>query len=120
MRAVGWTLQELRFFALYLSRINARDPETRKFRIPLWDFVQGMDIQRPDIRNIRPVRDSLLRKLVIIPRYNEKGKLVGERAFQLFKKCDIEKDKFDEWYIEFDAHDDALPLMFEFKKEYVT
>jgi plasmid replication initiation protein len=44
----------------------------------------------------------------------------GEEAFQLFKKCKIEKEDNGEWYIEFDAHDDALPLMFEFKKEYVT
>jgi hypothetical protein len=120
MRAAGWTLQELKFFDLYLSKINARDPESRKFRMPLWDFIHGMDIQRPDIRNIRPIRDSLLQKIVVIPRYNEKRQLVGESAFQLFKECEIEKDEYDEWYIEFDAHDRALPLMFEFKEKYVT
>jgi hypothetical protein len=114
MRAVGWSLQELRFFALYLSKINARDPESRYFRMPLYEFVQEMDICRYDVRNIRPVRDSLLQKIVVIPTPK------GEEAFQLFKKCKIEKEDDGEWHIEFDAHDDALPLMFEFKEHYVT
>jgi len=40
--------------------------------------------------------------------------------FQLFKKCRIDKDDKSEWYVEIDAHDEALPLMFEFKERYFT
>ena len=47
---------------------------------------------------------------------NENG--AGYTAFQLFKRAKVEKDEFEEWYVEFDAHDDALPLMFEFKNKY--
>ncbi|MDR2590026.1 MAG: replication initiation protein [Oscillospiraceae bacterium] len=119
MRAVGWSLQELKFFDLYLSKINSRDLSSRKFKMLLRDFIINMDIIRPDIRNIRPVRDSLLQKIVIIPIKNEEGDIIGESTFQLFKECDI-KIENDEWCIEFDAHDKALPLMFEFKEKYVT
>jgi hypothetical protein len=113
MCAIDWSLQELKFFAIYLSKINARDIRTRHIKLPLREFAAVMNINRYDIRNIRPIRDSLLQKIVVVSIEN------GESAFQLFKRCDIKKEG-GEWYIEFDAHDDALPLMWEFKNNYVT
>lgn len=53
--------------------------------------------------------------MVSVP--NEKG---GYTSFQLFKECTVSQDDFGEWYIEIDAHDKALPLMFDFKKNYFT
>ena len=59
--------------------------------------------------------DSLLCKVVGVPL--ESG---GYERFQLFKKCRVDKDDKDTWYIEINAHDEALPLMFEFKERYFT
>ena len=42
----------------------------------------------------------------------------GYTAFQLFKECEIDKDSSGEWYVSIDAHDKALPLMFDFKDRY--
>ena len=43
----------------------------------------------------------------------------GYDKFQLFKRCRVAKDEENnEWYVEIDAHDQALPLMFEFKDKY--
>jgi plasmid replication initiation protein len=56
----------------------------------------------------------IMQQIVEIP--NEKGS--GYTAFQLFKRAKIEKNEQNEWYVEFDAHDDALPLMFDFKNRY--
>jgi hypothetical protein len=44
----------------------------------------------------------------------------GYIGFQLFKECKVSNDGNDDWYVEIDAHDKALPLMFEFKNKYFT
>jgi hypothetical protein len=56
----------------------------------------------------------ILQQVVEVP--NEQG--TGYSVFQLFKRAKVEKNENDEWYVEFDAHDDALPLMFDFKNKY--
>jgi len=47
----------------------------------------------------------------------EKG---GYIAFQLFKIGEVDQDEDGVWYVEIDAHDKALPLMFDFKNQYFT
>lgn len=117
IRCNNMHLQELRFFTIYLSRINARDPEnTRLVRFTLSDFVTIMDLENVNISKLKATTNSLLCKVVNVP--TESG---GYRSFQLFKECTLEKDEnTDEWYIEIDAHDRALPLMFDFKRDYFT
>ena len=117
LRSNNMTLQELRLFSIYLSKINARDTSTRVVRFPLSDFQRIMEIGNDmNIVHFKATVRHILQQVVEVP--NEKGS--GYSAFQLFKKAKVEKDKDDTWYVEFDAHDDALPLMFEFKKEYFT
>ena len=115
VRQNNMTLQEIRFFSIYLSKINARDLSTRVVKFPLEDFQKIMEFGRLNIRQLENTTDSLLQKIVKVR--SEDG---GYTAFQLFKRCKVFKDKTEQWYIEIDAHDDALPLMFEFKKEYFT
>ena len=117
IRCNNMHLQELRFFTIYLSRINARNPEqTRLVRFPLSDFIAIMELKNVNIVELKQATRSLLSKVVDIP--TESG---GYEAFQLFKKCIVDKDKdTDQWFITIDAHDDALPLMFDFKRDYFT
>lgn len=115
VRKNNMSLQELRFFSIYLSKINARDPNTRKVTFPLTDFQKIMELGRMNIRHMQAVTNSLLGKVVNIKLENG-----GYEAFQLFKRCKVYRDEFDQWFIDIDAHDDALPLMFQFKKEYFT
>ena len=115
LRSNNMTLQELRFFSIYLSKINARDTSTRVVRFPLSDFQRIMEFGRLNIGQLKASTDSLLCKIVHLP--DEKG---GFRSFQLFKECCISQDDSGEWYMEIDAHDRALPLMFEFKDRYFT
>ena len=116
MRAnsTSMTLQEQRFFLIYLSKINSRDISTRIVRFPMDEFKAIMDLGRLNISSLEKATDRLLQKIVKVP-YNE-----GWEKFQLFKKCRLDKDDIGDWYIEIDAHDDALPLMFEFKDKYFT
>lgn len=114
LRAENMTLQELRFLSIYLSKIDTRDLSTRNVRFPLYDFQNIMGFGRLNKERLKTSTDSLLQKIVHVP--DENGR--GMRAFQLFKECHIFKDDNDEWFVEIDAHDRALPLMFEFKSKF--
>lgn len=115
IRQNNMTLQQLRFFSIYLSKINARDVSTRVVRFPLSDFQKIMGIGRMNIQHFKAAVDSLLRNIIHIP--NSSG---GIDAFTLFKKCSLFKDDYDNWFVEINASDDALPLMFDFKSRYFT
>ena len=115
VRSNNMTLQELRFFSIYLSKINPWDKSTRVVRFPLDDFRRIMGLSAGEnIAHFRYTIRHILQQVVEVP--NEKG--TGYTAFQLFKRAKVEKNTNDEWYVEFDAHDEALPLMFDFKDRY--
>lgn len=115
LRSNNMTLQELRFFSIYLSKINPYDISTRVVRFSLDDFrrIMGLGVDM-NITHFRYTVRHILQQIVEVP--NENGS--GFSAFQLFKEAIVEKDNNDEWYVEFDAHDKALPLMFDFKNRY--
>jgi plasmid replication initiation protein len=115
LRSNNMTLQELRFFSIYLSKINARVKDSRVVKFSVADFQKIMEIERARISHIETTTDSLLCKIVHIPL--ESG---GYESFQLFKKCKVDKDKNGMWYVEIDCHDEALPYLFEYKARYFT
>ena len=116
LRCNSMTLQELRFFNIYLSKINPSDLSTRVVRFPLDDFRRIMGLGSDmNITHFRYIIRHILQQVVEVP--NEKSS--GFKAFQLFKQAEVEKDENGDWYVEFDAHDNALPLMFEFKNKYL-
>ena len=117
MKARGWSLQELRFLSIYLSKINARVESTRIVRFSLEDFRNIMDLKRAQVKDIKPTIDSLLSKIAYVP-LDKKNSKEGFTAFQLFNECTVSKDDCGEWYVEINAHDKALPLMFDFKEYY--
>ena len=116
LRSNNMTLQELRFFSIYLSKINPYDLSTRNVCFPIEDFQRIMGFGKLNIGQLRESTDSLLCKIVHVP--DENGR--GMRAFQLFKECHLFQDNDNKWFVEIDAHDKALPLMFEFKNRYFT
>lgn len=115
LRANNMTLQELRLFSIYLSKINSKDIQTRIVKFPLEDFRLIMELGRLNIEYLKQVTNGLLCKVINVP--TERG---GYTGFQLFKECIVDMNENKEWYIEIDAHDKALPLMFEFKEKYFS
>jgi plasmid replication initiation protein len=117
LRANNMTLQELRFFSIYLSKINVRDVNSRIVRFPVADFQAIMELSsRIKIDYMKNVTANLLRQIVSI-----RDELTGGYSqFQLFKECTVNQDNNGEWYVEIDTHDKALPLMFEFKNRYFS
>jgi hypothetical protein len=84
-------------------------------RFTLPDFQKIMELGKLNLSQLRDTIDLLLSKVIGVP--NDHG---GFSRFQLFKKCDFDQDENGIWYIEINANDDALPLMFEFKERYFT
>lgn len=113
LRTNNLTLQELRFFSIYLSKINPRDESTRLVKFTLSDFQKIMGFGRMNIKQLQTSTNSLLGKIVNIPKDNG-----GYNAFQLFKECELDQDERGNWYISIDAHDKALPLLFDYKEKY--
>ena len=108
-----FTLQELRFFSIYLSKINPYDQSTRIVKFKLSDFQKIMGFKTLNTVQLRTATDSLMRKLVHTPL--ESG---GYETIHLFKKFIVDKDSNGEWCVIANADDEALPLMFDFKDRY--
>lgn len=113
LRATNLTLQELRFFSIYLSKINPRDESTRTIKFPLADFQKIMNFGKLNIQQIKDSADSILGKKVFIPL--ESG---GFEGIVLFDKCRVDKDELGGWYVEISASNAATPFMFDFKERY--
>jgi hypothetical protein len=118
MKANGWTLQELRFFNLYLAKINARDESTRLVRFTLESFERIMALGRINVEHTKKVVERLLCKIISVPLESGSGIKKGYTMFQIFKECAIYESEDGVKYIEIDAHDKFLPMLFEFKKHY--
>lgn len=113
MRSKEMTLQELRLFSVYLSKINPRDKNTRLVRFDLSDFQNLMELQEPNILYFKKVAHNLVGKTIDVP--TESG---GFSVFNIFKECTVDADESGKWYVEIDANDKALPLLFDFKGHY--
>ncbi|MDE6426808.1 MAG: replication initiation protein [Ruminococcus sp.] len=109
------TLQELRFFCIYMSKINARDVSTRRVRFPMSDFQKIMGFGKLNIKQLQQTTNKLLCKVVNIP--NADG---GYTGFTLFNLVRVFKDDFENWNLEIDASEQALPLFFNLKGNYLT
>ena len=117
IRRNNMTLQELRLFSIYLSKINARDISTRTLKFPLENFCRIMEI-KADVGQIKENMRHLLQQIVDIP-YEDGRK--GFLSIPLFKECGIYKnEETGQWFFEIEAHDKAVPYMFDFKERYFT
>jgi len=110
------TLQQLRFFSIYLAKINARDESTRVVRFTLSDFQRIMELGRINTAYLKTVTNSLLCKVINV--MDDDGR--GYTGFTLFKKCRVREEEHEEAYVEIDANDEALPLLFKYKNRYFT
>ena len=113
IRMNGMTLQQLRFFSIYLAKINARNEKTRKVIFPIKDFQKIMDLGRLNMKHFQSVTNGLLCQV-----YNQPNDDGGYTGFTIFKECRVFRNDLEEWFVEIDASDRALPLMFNLRKRY--
>jgi len=116
MRGRNWTLQELRFLHIFLSKINPREPKKRSVQFLMSELINILELSEVREKDIRPVLHRLLHKDVEIRRYDAQGKPTGEYTiFLLFQVCEVKKNENNEWCVYFYANDMSMPLLFELK-----
>ena len=111
----GMSLQGLRFFSIYLSKINPLDVLTRKVHFRLSDFKKIMELKKIKRKDLIRAINDILTQTVGIPLSDDDEDF---SRFQIFKECTITKDSIGERIVIIDAHDKALPLMFNLKGPY--
>lgn len=134
MRQTSMTLEEMRFFTIYLSKIDPRDPSTAKVRFSLDEFRKIMGIKYTDRRHLDRTTDELLKKIIKIPnteldniptekkneiqQFFDKNKNYTFLKFNLFNVCYLGQDENGEDFVELEAHPMAQPLLFDLKSHY--
>jgi len=112
-----WTIQEQRFLVSYLSKINPRDKTTKRVRYSLDSFFDlfdlGEEYRKP--ARLKKAAEKLISHVQIeyIP---GEGFCFNMRSFLLFNVFDTGIDSKGNYYVEIEAHDDAMDLMFDLDK----
>ena len=114
LKAKGMKLTEIRFLAIYQSKINARNPNSREVSFTLNEFMRILDLKQVNIVQLKEIADNIICKPVHIPNeYN------GFIAVPLFSKCEVRQNsKTLEWSIHIKCSEEVMPYMFEMKKNY--
>jgi plasmid replication initiation protein len=105
------SLIELRFFCLYLSRLNARNPSQRTVVIPIEEFEYFFDIKVNTTLFTQKIKRIAGRTVEI--RLNNKNKILT--LYSQFEWA--EKDPRS---ISITCNYDIMPYIFELKKNYTT
>lgn len=123
MRPRDMTFQEQRLLVVYLSKINPLDINTRRVVLPISEFQNILEINsKQGVNYYIDVAENLVSRTIRIPFEG------GIKVFPLFKTAliylkssELENNEFDDVaHFSLEAHEDALPLMFEFKKNFTS
>jgi hypothetical protein len=113
MRTHGMTLQELRLFSVYLSKINPKDKSTKIVRFSLAEFQTIMELKQPNIPYFKKIAKSIVSKSVEMP--TARG---GFGTYNIFNVFILDPNESGEWYVEIDANDRILPLLFDIRSHF--
>ena len=113
------TPSQLRFFSIYLSKINPQNNETRLVTFPLSEYARIMGFKQINITRLHDTAEQLLGLTATFTQYDKSGRFAGMTICQLFKLFKLFKDENnEEWFVSIDCHDEVLSYMFDFKKYY--
>jgi len=114
------TTSQARLFAIYLSKVDPRNKETREVTFRLDEYAKIMEFSKVNTTRLKRTAEELLS--ITVTYWDDTGEYSsdGTQGFvmcQLFKRFKFEKNSDDgEWYVSIDCHDDTLHLIFELTK----
>lgn len=111
MGSFDMSLTELRLFLIYLSKLNARDKNTRAVSLNISEFESLFDIKFNTARFTQQIRKIMSRTVEI---YDDDEKII----LTLYSK--IRWKKYNAKVLEIVCNDEMLPYLFELKKNYTT
>jgi plasmid replication initiation protein len=112
MRAVEFTLGELKILDTYLSRINARDPNNRTVRFTKEEYEQLMNIERARPEELEKSVSMMMKHTVTVPLGDGEWK-----KYALFSVSSFTQDKkTGQWWIELTCTEETKKLFFNIEK----
>ena len=109
-----FTLQELRLFSVYLSRINPEDISSRVVRFKINDFQRLTGLKHLWKSELKRTFRQLLSKSIV----ELSDDLTEGGGFQIFSEINPCKNENGEKCIEIIPHYRALPYLFNLKREF--
>jgi plasmid replication initiation protein len=117
MRKTHMSISQMRLFAIYLSKINPKELNSREVTFKLEEYTKIMQFKQANTTRLEESAKELLRVVITFREEKKEGeKLKAFTSCQLFKRVKLHKDNEDEWAITIDCHDDVTHLMFELHK----
>lgn len=115
------TLSELRFFLVYLSKINPKNPDETEITFSLEEFADILDVELNESL-LNKIARKLLRYVVTIrPQELDDDVVEDIIHVQLFRKSRMYRKKVNnKWYFTFACHDEVKEHLFEFKERFTS
>jgi plasmid replication initiation protein len=115
LRGFSLTLTQMDFMYLYLSKIDASNPETKSVVFTLDEYLKIADIKEVNEVRIDEYIQSLLGKSykAKLEEQNKKGK----EYIPLFSHFQFYKNNEDEWFISAVCHEKSTDLFFDLAEE---
>ena len=109
---------EARFIAIYLSRINPKDIQTRQVAFSLSEYCQIVGIENFNIKAIEKSRRALLKIVLEVPKKDDSTNYRKSSGFQFFSRF-VFNDVNGELGMIVNCHDDVLPYIFGLNGNFV-
>ena len=115
------TLQELRFFLVYVSKLNPKKPEQTEVSFTLKEYSEVLGVELNEA-SIGRATDELLRRIVSVrPKVLAEDEAEVIIKTQLFRRCKMTRRKSDnEWLFTFDASEDVKPHIFDLTEQFTS
>lgn len=117
------TLQELRFFIVYLSKINPKQPDKTEVTFTLEDYANVLGVELNE-KQVMAATRKLLRYVVSVrpKELDENDEYdMGIEHVQVFSKSKMLRRRVDgKWYFTFACHDDIKEHLFHLKRKYTS
>lgn len=110
------TLQQMRFFTLYLAKINPKNPGSKVVRFSVDDFASIMQVEVNETA-IKENIVNLLEHTVWVKSQTYKD---GITACHLFRKSELFKDEYGVLQVEFQCSEEIEPYIFELRSNFTS
>ena len=109
------TLQQLRFFSIYLALINPLDENTKRVSLPLKTVSNLLKVELNELA-VRKMGKACMQLYIDLADFDKEAKKRGAmRLRHMFQKFDVDKDDDGVWMVTMQADEDILPYLFDIK-----
>lgn len=109
------TLQQLRFFNIYLALINPLDENTKRVSLPLQTISDLLKVELNELA-VRKMGKACMQLYIDLADFDKEAKKRGAMQLRhMFQKFDVDKDNDGVWMVTMQADEDILPYLFDIK-----